>query len=747
MKRKGLITWREGIVLLSLLLIAGVSFTKHMFISTQTSFYPSTNTTVYSRVLAPAQTSNASYALGCIREKVPEESRVKPARMMLSLPQSFDWTQQSGYNWMTPIRNQLSCGSCVAFGSIGALEGQTRIQANNPSWNVDLSEQHLFSCGDGSCTYGWYISASLNYLTSPGTPDELCMPYQAKDSSTLPCSSTCSDWQSRAFKIRSWHWTSTSPADIQAALLNGPLVAAFDVYYDFFAYTGGIYHHTSGTYAGGHCITIVGYDATQNYWKCKNSWGPSWGESGYFKIGFEECNIEQSVAAIEAAITTVTFYTDPSSVGSISADGVTKTNEATGAYRTGVKVHMVANPASGYTFDHWETSGVSVDSPLSQDTQMTPSANGWLKVHFKNTCQITVSSNPVGSGFVAVDGAPVTTPWVFIWIQGSTHSLAANSPVSGGAGIQYVWTSWSDGGAQSHTITVPSSPATYTANFKKQYLLTVLVSPSGEGFLTVSTGWRDEGVMVSATATANSGYSFYYWSLDGVNMGSNPSISFAMNSPRGLTAIFRSTSSLSFGSSAGSISLGSSVTLSGTVTPTQPSPGIPAGTTVILGYSLAGGSWNTFIMTHTGGGGTYSVTWHPPYPGVYQIKASWDGNSNYEGAISGTISLNVTGVVPPGVTLVVSGPSSASRGGSATFEIFVDNRGSTLSATLYLEIVGPGGYRYFDFQQIVLGEGQRGRYQFSWQIPSGLSTGQYNVSVGLIPPKPTAATQTVIAIV
>ena len=73
-------------LLLSLLLIAGVSFTKHMFISTQTSLPPSVNTATYSRVLAPAQTSNASYALGCIREKIPEESRVKPARMMLSLP-------------------------------------------------------------------------------------------------------------------------------------------------------------------------------------------------------------------------------------------------------------------------------------------------------------------------------------------------------------------------------------------------------------------------------------------------------------------------------------------------------------------------------------------------------------------------------------------------------------------------------------------------------------------------------------
>jgi hypothetical protein len=176
-------------------------------------------------------------------------------------------------------------------------------------------------------------------------------------------------------------------------------------------------------------------------------------------------------------------------------------------------------------------------------------------------------------------------------------------------------------------------------------------------------------------------------------------------------------------------------------------PGIPTGTTIVLSHSLAGGAWNVFIMTQTGSGGAYSVAWYPPYPGIYQIRASWDGNPDYEGATSSMLSLNVTGVVPPRVTLVLSGPSSASRGDAATFEILVDNGGSALSATLYLEIVGPGGYRYFDFQRIVVGEGQRGRYQFSWQISSGLSVGQYDVSVGLILPKPTAIARTQVAVV
>jgi C1A family cysteine protease len=35
-----------------------------------------------------------------------------------------------------------------------------------------------------------------------------------------------------------------------------------------------------------HAVTVVGYNATgfQPYWIVRNSWGPDWGEDGYFKI-------------------------------------------------------------------------------------------------------------------------------------------------------------------------------------------------------------------------------------------------------------------------------------------------------------------------------------------------------------------------------------------------------------------------------------------------------------------------------
>jgi hypothetical protein len=83
---------------------------------------------------------------------------------------------------------------------------------------------------------------------------------------------------------------------------------------------------------------------------------------------------------------------------------------------------------------------------------------------------ITVTSSPAtGSGFVLVDSNPITTPQTYTGSQGSSHSLSANSPVSCGVDCNYVFSSWSDGGAQTHTITVPSSATTYTAYYQTVY--------------------------------------------------------------------------------------------------------------------------------------------------------------------------------------------------------------------------------------------------------------------------------------
>jgi hypothetical protein len=82
---------------------------------------------------------------------------------------------------------------------------------------------------------------------------------------------------------------------------------------------------------------------------------------------------------------------------------------------------------------------------------------------YPRTYTVAIRSTPSGSGFVVVDGNMVTTPCNFSWMSGSSHNITASSRASS-SGVQYAYSSWSDGGAQSHTVTV-NGMADYTANF------------------------------------------------------------------------------------------------------------------------------------------------------------------------------------------------------------------------------------------------------------------------------------------
>ena len=69
----------------------------------------------------------------------------------------------------------------------------------------------------------------------------------------------------------------------------GPVSIAFDVSNDFMDYSGGVFVDSTCLQDPehvNHAVLIVGYgnENGQDYWIVKNSWGPSWGEDGYFRI-------------------------------------------------------------------------------------------------------------------------------------------------------------------------------------------------------------------------------------------------------------------------------------------------------------------------------------------------------------------------------------------------------------------------------------------------------------------------------
>ncbi len=74
---------------------------------------------------------------------------------------------------------------------------------------------------------------------------------------------------------------------------------------------------------------------------------------------------------------------------------------------------------------------------------------------------ITLTTNVSGAQ-VLLDGAPMATPLTFTSVVGVQRTIAVVSPQTIG-GQAYEFTSWSDGGANSHTIAVPATNTTYTA--------------------------------------------------------------------------------------------------------------------------------------------------------------------------------------------------------------------------------------------------------------------------------------------
>lgn len=71
--------------------------------------------------------------------------------------------------------------------------------------------------------------------------------------------------------------------DIQIEIMtNGPVIASFIIYDDFWDYKTGIYVHTAGDQEGGMDTKIIGWGVDNGvpYWLCVHQWGTDFGENG-----------------------------------------------------------------------------------------------------------------------------------------------------------------------------------------------------------------------------------------------------------------------------------------------------------------------------------------------------------------------------------------------------------------------------------------------------------------------------------
>ncbi|KNC79267.1 hypothetical protein SARC_08340 [Sphaeroforma arctica JP610] len=240
---------------------------------------------------------------------VPDtNSRISLAQS--AYPESFDWRDVDGVNYVSPVRNQDKCGSCYAFAAAGMLEARIRIESNNALQPV-LSPQEVLNCSPYTqgCSGGFSYLVAGKHAKDFGLVEEDCVPYNgAENECPADKYKECTRWKVSHYSyVGGYYGNGDEEAMIKELVENGPMTVGFEVYPDFKAYKIGVYSHTatdpkrstSDFYEiVNHAVLVVGYGVNETtgtkYWTVKNSWGPWWGMDGYFNIkrGSDEAQIE-----------------------------------------------------------------------------------------------------------------------------------------------------------------------------------------------------------------------------------------------------------------------------------------------------------------------------------------------------------------------------------------------------------------------------------------------------------------------
>jgi hypothetical protein len=207
-------------------------------------------------------------------------------------------------------------------------------------------------------------------------------------------------------------------------------------------------------------------------------------------------------------------------------------------------VTLTATPSSGQNFYDYINSPYYLPGGIGANPKtfylMDDGSSINLTTYFTSSPVYTISANPSESNLgVLVDGdfwyAPVNfaLPYDSSWTPSSAHNIGIDSP-------QYPWSSdtyfsfssWSDGGQQNHSVTLPSSGgATYVADITPNYYVTdyplegscaatISVTPASN-----ENGYYPAGTLISFAETPAAGLDFTGWVYDLSGTGSPQNLS------------------------------------------------------------------------------------------------------------------------------------------------------------------------------------------------------------------------------
>ena len=196
------------------------------------------------------------------------------------LADTVNWVDKGA---VTGIKNQGQCGSCWAFSTTGSIEGAREIAG---SGLTSLSEENLVECSkqNHGCQGGAMV-LGFEYAEKSPLMTESEYPYTSGGGKSGSCKY---DESKGVGKVNGFKEVSKSASQMQAAIGKGPVSVAIEADKSVFQ------HYRSGVLTGSACgtkldhgVLAVGYGTEdgQDYFLVKNSWGSSWGDKGYIKIG------------------------------------------------------------------------------------------------------------------------------------------------------------------------------------------------------------------------------------------------------------------------------------------------------------------------------------------------------------------------------------------------------------------------------------------------------------------------------
>jgi hypothetical protein len=231
-------------------------------------------------------------------------------------------------------------------------------------------------------------------------------------------------------------------------------------------------------------------------------------------------------------LTQLQFSVYPSGAGTLTENPAPMTVSGVSGqfYTARQRVTFTATPNSGYNFYGWFGYYYDAESANPKTTyilEKPPSPQ--FQAGFTPDQITTIKTTPGDPNDLGamIDGGFWYTPKNFspyydsAWTPGSSHSISVDSPQYPlSYATRYAFSSWSDHGAQTHNIIVPTGNASLTARLIPQYLPIATLNQSCAGSIALSPpspqgdGFYNSGTTVTFNQTTASGWEFTGWQGD-----------------------------------------------------------------------------------------------------------------------------------------------------------------------------------------------------------------------------------------